>query len=82
MRVVPDDVERYVEIPITADPTPLVRAIGEAGAFAKVRTGGDDHGRISRERSRRAVSGVVSRGRPCRSRRPPACTIRCAGSIR
>ena len=40
MRVVPDDFERYVEIPISEDPTPLVRAIGEAGAFAKVRTGG------------------------------------------
>ena len=40
MRVVPDDFERYVEIPISEDPTPLVRAIGQARAFAKVRTGG------------------------------------------
>jgi len=40
MRVVPGDFERYVEIPIAEDPAPLVRAIGEAGAFAKVRTGG------------------------------------------
>ena len=40
MRVVPDDFERYVEIPISEDPTPLVRAIGQVGAFAKVRTGG------------------------------------------
>ena len=40
MQLVPDRVERYVEIPIGRDPTPLVRAIGEAGAFAKVRTGG------------------------------------------
>jgi hypothetical protein len=40
MRVVPGDFERYVEIPISEDPTPLVRAIGQAGAFAKVRTGG------------------------------------------
>jgi hypothetical protein len=32
--------ERYVEIPITADPTALVRAVGAAQAFAKVRTGG------------------------------------------
>jgi hypothetical protein len=40
MRRVPDGMERYVEIPIAADPTPLVRAIREAGAFAKVRTGG------------------------------------------
>ena len=41
MRVVPGaDLERYVEIPITGDPTALVRAIGAAQAFAKVRTGG------------------------------------------
>ena len=40
MRVVPDSFERYVEIPITGDPTALVRALGDAGAFAKVRTGG------------------------------------------
>jgi len=40
MRVVPDSFERYVEIPVAADPTTLVRAIGEAGAFAKIRTGG------------------------------------------
>ena len=40
MRVVPDSVERYVEIPISEDPTPLVRAIAEARASAKVRTGG------------------------------------------
>jgi hypothetical protein len=40
MRVVPDSVERYVEIPISDDPTPLVRAIAGAGAYAKVRTGG------------------------------------------
>jgi len=40
MRVVPDSVERYVEIPISEDPTPLVLAIAGAGAYAKVRTGG------------------------------------------
>ena len=40
MRAVPDGVERYVEIPISEDPTPLVRAIAEARASAKVRTGG------------------------------------------
>jgi hypothetical protein len=40
MRLVPDSVERYVEIPISEDPTPLVRAIAGAGAYAKVRTGG------------------------------------------
>jgi len=40
MRVVPDGVERYVEIPVAGDPSLLVRAIADAGAFAKVRTGG------------------------------------------
>lgn len=40
MRVVSDGVERYVEIPVAGDPTLLVRAIADAGAFAKVRTGG------------------------------------------
>ena len=40
LRVVPDDFDRFVEIPISEDPTPLIRAIGQAGAFAKVRTGG------------------------------------------
>lgn len=41
MRLIPGDAfERYVEIPITADPTGLVRAVGAAHAFAKVRTGG------------------------------------------
>jgi hypothetical protein len=33
-------VECYIEIPIAGDPAPLVRAISEAGARAKVRTGG------------------------------------------
>ncbi len=40
MRVVPGDYERYVEIPTSGDVAPLVRAIRDAGAFAKVRTGG------------------------------------------
>jgi hypothetical protein len=41
MRRIPGDrFERYVEIPISGDTAPLVRAIGDAGAFAKVRTGG------------------------------------------
>ena len=41
MRLIPgDEFERYVEIPITIDPTALVRAVGVAGGFAKVRTGG------------------------------------------
>jgi hypothetical protein len=40
MRVVPEDLERYVEIPIADDPSPLVRAIAAGHAFAKVRTGG------------------------------------------
>ena len=40
LRMVPDDLDRFVEIPVSGDPTLLVRAIGSAGAFAKVRTGG------------------------------------------
>jgi len=40
MRAVPEELDRYVEIPIDGDPTALVRAIGAAGAYAKVRTGG------------------------------------------
>lgn len=40
LRVVPTDVDRFVEIPIDGDVRALVAAIGKAGAFAKVRTGG------------------------------------------
>jgi hypothetical protein len=40
MRLVPGRFERYVEIPLAGDTTSLVRAIGDAGAYAKVRTGG------------------------------------------
>jgi hypothetical protein len=40
LRVVPDQFERYVEIPVGDDPVPLVRLIRDADAFAKVRTGG------------------------------------------
>lgn len=40
LRTISESFERYVEIPITADPTPLVQAIGASGASAKVRTGG------------------------------------------
>jgi len=40
MQVIPEHLERFVEIPITSDPTPLVRAIGRVHACAKVRTGG------------------------------------------
>lgn len=41
MRCIPGDrFERYVEVPIAGDATPLIRAIGQSGAFAKVRTGG------------------------------------------
>jgi hypothetical protein len=42
LRVIPNTFDRYVEVPIVEDPTPLVRAIGRSGAFAKVRTGGTD----------------------------------------
>jgi hypothetical protein len=40
MRVVPDGLERFVEVPIDGDVHPLIQAIADAGAFAKVRTGG------------------------------------------
>jgi hypothetical protein len=40
LRVVPTRCERFVEIPIAGDITPLVRAIHDGGAAAKVRTGG------------------------------------------
>ena len=40
LRVVPARFERFVEIPIAGDITPLVRAIHDGGAAAKVRTGG------------------------------------------
>ncbi len=40
MRALPDDLERFVEIPIDGDVQPLVQAIASAAAFGKVRTGG------------------------------------------
>jgi hypothetical protein len=40
MRVVPEDFDRFVEIPTDGDVRALVRAIAAADAFAKVRTGG------------------------------------------
>lgn len=40
VKAVGQAVDCFVEIPIASDPTPLVRAIGAAGARAKVRTGG------------------------------------------
>jgi hypothetical protein len=40
MRVVPDDLDRFVEIPATGDVDTLVRAIGQASGYAKIRTGG------------------------------------------
>jgi hypothetical protein len=40
LRIVPETFNRFVEVPIDDDPTPLVRAIGRRNAFAKVRTGG------------------------------------------
>ena len=36
----PGDMELYVEIPVRDDPAPLVRAIADVGAKAKLRTGG------------------------------------------
>jgi hypothetical protein len=38
--VVPDEIERFIEIPVAGDPGPLVRAIGATDGCAKVRTGG------------------------------------------
>lgn len=40
MRIVPDEYDRFVEIPATGDVDALVRAVGDANAFAKIRTGG------------------------------------------
>ncbi len=40
MRVMHPTLTCFIEIPITNDPTELIRAIGAEGAFAKVRTGG------------------------------------------
>ena len=40
LNVISSDLERFVEIPIGADPTALIRAIRDGGAAAKVRTGG------------------------------------------
>jgi len=40
MRATPAGFDRYVEIPIAGDTAALVRAIGDANAYAKVRTGG------------------------------------------
>ncbi|MBS1787466.1 MAG: hypothetical protein JST85_07090 [Acidobacteria bacterium] len=40
MRVMHPTLTCFVEIPIHNDPTELIQAIGEQGAFAKVRTGG------------------------------------------
>lgn len=39
-RVMPSPLTCYIEIPIADDPTELIKAIAEAGALAKVRTGG------------------------------------------
>lgn len=39
-RLVAGEYECFVEIPIAADPSPLIDAIGRAGVFAKARTGG------------------------------------------
>jgi len=40
MRIVPDEFDRFVEIPLAGDVRALVRAIGAEHARAKVRTGG------------------------------------------
>ena len=38
--VVPDELDRFIEIPVSGEVRPLVRAIGASRAYAKVRTGG------------------------------------------
>lgn len=40
MRVMQPTLTCYIEIPIAADPTALIKAIADAGALVKVRTGG------------------------------------------
>ena len=40
VRSAPDHVRVFVEIPVTEDPAPLLAAIHDAGASAKIRTGG------------------------------------------
>ena len=40
LRLVPRDLQAYIELPIDEDPTALVAAIGRLGGRAKVRTGG------------------------------------------
>lgn len=40
MQVMHPTLTCFIEIPITNDPTELIRAIGAEGAFAKIRTGG------------------------------------------
>lgn len=40
MRMLPEQLTPYFEIPIADDPTELIAAIGQAGGRAKVRTGG------------------------------------------
>jgi len=65
MRVVPDDLERYIEIPIAGDPLPFVRAIAGARAFAKVRTGGTTPDAFPRsEDLARFLAACVSEGVP------------------
>lgn len=40
VRSAPDHVRVFVEVPVNNDPVPLLTAIGDAGASAKIRTGG------------------------------------------
>lgn len=37
---IPPEIDRFIEVPVSGDVGPLVRAIGSANAFAKIRTGG------------------------------------------
>jgi hypothetical protein len=54
----PAEIDRFIEIPIDADPAPLLDAIAEAGCGAKIRTGGVTADRIP---STRLVSRLLAR---------------------
>lgn len=41
---IPGDFDVYIEVPLSGDPSPLIRAIGARGLRAKVRTGGVEAG--------------------------------------
>ncbi|HEX7084903.1 MAG TPA: hypothetical protein VF198_00960 [Vicinamibacterales bacterium] len=62
--LLPDTVERFVEIPSDPDPAPLMQALADAGLSAKIRTGGTtadrfpDTASVARFLARAASAGV------------------------